>query len=498
MVTVMGIACGLVFQTTTMNWYVMFLGMALGALVTSCIVEIVYDLDFHSLFHRWRSFLVYAIVCAAVLGCMAMDVTHWNSTVPDREQIVGAELRSNKEEWDCGAYGYSDDDYVEGGNITLWSLIYMVADVTQLDVSTGEDAVLEPLRSDTAIDAIYDSAMIGAEAMKGDRSSIANYENQGYRVVFTLKNGKTFVRQYYMPDDTAQLNKNSATVRFSQEYLDTRTAAARAAEDSFLPAMLIIKNYANAEQSTCDTIQHTPGMKNILGKLKTESMELTQEYVAQNLPILVVRAVNQYYEEWDWNSLTNLNTGSYYYGENIEVIDIPVYACETDTLRILKQYAPELETGYGSAEPLRVTVEYWSDADYVTKDYEDAATLADCLENSYPCVLDSVIDPLFSNRSDLSYVHLMMTDSTGLDCYYYGDDDRLQMPAKAEKEQLAADQTDDATLGVIGGADGPTAIMLTGWAGTTSGTAFICVAGLVVIIALLILVRRLRKRRKKK
>ncbi|MDO5784422.1 MAG: hypothetical protein Q4P20_05090 [Eubacteriales bacterium] len=497
MVTVMGIACGLVFQATTVNWGIMFLGIALGALVTSCIVEIIYNLDFHSLFNRWHSLLVYAVVCAVVLGCMAMDVTHWNSALPDRDQIVSAELRSNVESWDCSAYGQENNGYIEGGGITWWSMMNTVARaVGGWDISGDEasEEAVGPMTSDVAIDAMYDSASIGAEAMKSDRSSITtgrNYENRGYQVVFTLKNGKTFTRQYYMPDGTEQLEENGAAVRFSQEYLETRTAAARAADESFDPVVLITKNYANAEQSACDTIKQKQGVISILKKLKTESMQLTQEYVSKNVPVLVIRAVNTY-SGWSWNDLTNLNSG-YYSDGTLRVIDIPVYACETDTLKILKQYAPELETGYASAEADHVTVEYWTeDEEFVSQTYDDAETIAECMKNSYPYAIGQTMDPVFTDKTIVASVSLTLADGTELSGYYYGDDDRLKKAAETEEE---VSDTSAPTVGVIGGADGPTAVMISATANQRLGFAVGCLVGLIVVI---FLARWLLKRRRKK
>lgn len=496
MVTVMGVGCGLVFQATTTNWGVMFLGMALGALVTSCVVEIVYNLDFHSLFYRWRSLLVYGGVCAVVLGCMAMDVTHWNSALPDRDQIVSAELRSNAESWDCSAYGERNNYYVEGSGVSWWPLARMVSDAIGWDTSNDETfgEAVEPMTSAVAIDAMYDSASIGAEAMKGDRSNITtgqNYENQGYQVTFTLKNGKTFTRQYYMPANTEQLNENGTTVRFSQEYLENRTSAARAADESFDPVVLIVKNYANANQSACDTVKQKQGVTSILKKLKTESMQLTREYVSQNAPVLVIRAINTY-DGWSWNDLTNLNAG-YYSDRDLRMIDIPVYACETDTLKILKQYAPELETGYASEKVDRVTVEYWTDGDeeFVSETYDDVETVEECMKHSYPYEISQTMDPVFMHKRSAADIRLTLSNGTELSCYYYGDDDRL----KQAKEEETQETGTAVSVGVIGGADGPTAIMISATANQQVKLVIGCLIGLIAVI---VLARWMMKRHKKK
>lgn len=494
MVTVMGVACGLAFQMTTMNWTVMFLGMALGALVTACVVEIVYNLDFHSLFNRWHSLVVYAVVCAVVLGCMAMDVTHWNSDLPARDQIVNAELRSNIEQWDCSAYGDKEDYYFEGNYATWWSLTNTLADVLGWNMSLDETSrePADPMTSDVAIDAIYDSASIGAEAMKGDRSRVMDggeIESRGYQVTFTLKNGKTFARQYYMKTDTEQLSENGATVRFSQEYLETRTAAARAADESFDPVIFVVKNYANANQSVCDRIQQKQAMTSILKKLKTESEQLTREYVSQNAPVLVIRVADTY-DGWSWNDLTNLN-GGYYGDSGLHVIDIPVYECETDTLRILKQYAPQLETGYASEKADHVTVDYWNGEDYIAETYDDEETLEDCMQNSYPYEICQAVDPVFMEEDSMTCIYLTLSNGTELTCYYYGDNEKLKQAAEEETQET--DST--ASTGIIGGADGPTAIAISVTSSQPLRLVVGCLVGLIVVI---VLARWLTTRRKKK
>ena len=496
MVTVVGVACGVVFQMATMDWTVMFLGIALGALVTACIVEIVYHLDFHSLFDRWRSLLVYAAVCTAVLTCMALDLTHWNSTLPDRDQIVSADLHSAEEGWNCGAYGEQTPYSGEVGG-TLWSMAYLASDLMHWDTSYwSEDNGLsmEPMTSDTVIDAIYDSASIGAQAMTQDRSTIVSgkaYENQGYQVVFTLKNGKTFTRQYYMPGGTKQLSENGAAVRFSQEYRSTRTAEARAVDESFRPEKLVVKNYVNADQSTCDVIEQQSGVTSILNKLKEESAQLTQEYVSQHVPVLAIRAVTAM-SGWDWNSISNLNAGYYESDGVFHIIDIPVYACETDTLKILRQYAPDLEIGYASEQANRVTVEYWDDeGNSISETYDDAETVAECMKHSYPASLGQIMDPIFAEETGIQDVRISMENGDEIYAYYYGDNEKLK-PLAA---QATTEGTGTTQLGVVGGADGPTAIAVTVTGGTSTVVAVVCLLILLVGIGLLCWRTKRRKRK---
>ena len=78
MMSVVGAYVGLFFEDMTGSWGMLFVGMAGGAFVTACVTEIVYDMDFHSLFCHWKSTVVYAVAAAVVLGVLALDVMGWN------------------------------------------------------------------------------------------------------------------------------------------------------------------------------------------------------------------------------------------------------------------------------------------------------------------------------------------------------------------------------------------------------------------------------------
>ena len=95
MMSVVGAYVGLFFEDMTGSWGMLFAGMACGAFVTACVTEIVYDMDFHSLFCHWKSTVVYVVVAAVVLGVFALDVMGWNSKLPNRADIVSAQLVSD-------------------------------------------------------------------------------------------------------------------------------------------------------------------------------------------------------------------------------------------------------------------------------------------------------------------------------------------------------------------------------------------------------------------
>ena len=72
MMSVIGIFGGLFFENMTGSWGMLFVGMAIGIFLTACIVEIVYDMDFHSLFHHWKGTAVYAAAVVVVMGILGI------------------------------------------------------------------------------------------------------------------------------------------------------------------------------------------------------------------------------------------------------------------------------------------------------------------------------------------------------------------------------------------------------------------------------------------
>ncbi|MDO4287391.1 MAG: DUF6449 domain-containing protein [Eubacteriales bacterium] len=427
MVSVGAIAFSLVFQATMENWIALFISMAIGALITACIVEIVYDLDFHSLFHRWKSLAVYYVVCAVVLGCMAMDITHWNSTIPERDEIVSATLHSGMGTWNCGPADGNENDYEYYSDRIYAMLSRLSAATSSGYISSGSNVVEDidaaidyldskEIESADALDTIYDSASMGAEAMKHGRSSIQNDENTSYVVTFTLQNGKTFTRQYYMPTDTSELADNGADVRFSKEYREKFTEAAIAQTNKEKVKQLLVENYVDMAGHRADKIKGTKAISDILDTLYEETQELTKDYVSSNLPVLVIRAAGeQAISDWYWTSLEDMDiTG----GDIDDIIDIPVYACQTETLKQLGKYVDNLETGFGSAQIVKVSVENYDEYEESYTEYTDEEHIAKWKPYLIPSCCERIIDDVYMmpENAYCTYITVELADGTQISC----------------------------------------------------------------------------------
>lgn len=412
-VAVTGIACGLVFYTITEEWSTMFLGIAIGVVLTACLVEIVYDQDFHSLFHRWKSSLVFGAVLAAVLACMSMDITHWNSRLPDRADIVGANLTADSLSWNCST---EDENYstVVGTVVTVFGVPVVREEETE------KNEVLQPLSDEENLDIIYESATMGAAAMRGDRSKIMEQgENgvSGYQVTFHLKNGKTFRRQYYLPWETESMAVNGARVRFSAEYLDTRTTIAQAEKRKNQITFLTAVSYADADDADFGRqITNRNTIQSILETLKEESLSVTKEYAATHVPVAMLRVATQEFIDNNDVDGTVYNTREWrYYGNTAGLFDIPVYACETRTLAQLQLYAKGFAPAFSDGTVARVVQRTYNEGGTVEETvYSDPQEIAALCAELVPSFFDCVIDPVCALNYD-EYV-VTMEDGRSVTC----------------------------------------------------------------------------------
>ena len=432
-VSTVAISCGIMIQSTVISWTVMFVSMAVTALITACVVEIVYHQDFGSLFYRWKSLLVYGVICAVVLGCMAQDITGWNSSLPERDAIVSAGISSDLEEWDYMPHeAVTEDDIIYSGTDTMYYPLYnLYDDLIGMEEENKENYIDywdgSLLESQEALDAMYQSASIGAEAMKGDRSRLQTAPEQwGYTVTFILKNGKTFRRQYYMPSDSEELAQYGAAVRFSEEYQKAYTPAAFARANRDRISRMMVMNYGDVARYSADEIKNPRTISDILDTLYEESQELTQEYCAEHMPVLALRVAGQE-ETWAQSDLTDLSMR----GRDLDdLIDIPVYACETDTLELLKENITDFHTGFTMEEIAQMEITTYTE-DYHEKkatlratEPTEAKTMQKWLPYVIPQEFDVLIDPVYYHRkSDHEYVEahvaVRMKDGAEADCYCY-------------------------------------------------------------------------------
>lgn len=419
MVSVVGIFGGLVFENMTSSWGMLFVGMAIGVFLTACVVEIVYDMDFHSLFHHWKGTLVYAAVVVVAVGFVSLDVIGWNSKLPDRSEIVSAQLISGYPVWGCTnetwnkTWDYTDFDHSimssvrEGpGN---YGTMYMDEDPdTLLDI-----AEVQPLRESSNIDRIYASAQIGAEAMKHGRSQIANKNNElmddgenayrTYLVRFQLANGKTFARQYIMPIDNKELADNGEAVRYSKEYLSTNTPEAIAQSRKDLVKVIDVYGY-KADYMESKQIDNQQAISTLLDTLQKESLQRDKAYIDSHAPEYYLCAIGKWkLQDGDESgSLPNADTN----GD--DMIVIPIYGYETQTLSLIRKYVDAMPKTIGVDDVAKVSVAVDDDP----QKYQDFTQPADIAK-----LLPAVIPDVYVNNVDQAVYNYLVSGTRNASIY---------------------------------------------------------------------------------
>ena len=384
MVTVLGVGCGLLVQTITGSWWIMFVGMVFGGVLTACVAEIVYDLDFHSLFRRRKSLLIYGAVCAAVMAFMAMDTTGWNSRLPERGEVTEAYLNSYCSSWNCSAQNARPQK--------------------------EEDILC--LKSEENVDRIYKSAQMGADTIRRNRKDIRGsmrYASDRYEVLFRLENDKTFKRTYYLPSDTAELAENGAKVRFSEEYREQFTAEAQAERNKERISKLMAGNYWEVENNVVKTIDDSQAIIDILTTLKRESMDITREYAEQHAPVFMLNALTEQEEQEILRQGGNMYWNSFFY--------IPVYESETETLRLLKKHLPELSEGFGPVEDvIEIRHDIPTEHHMQTVSYMSREDIAEQISHLIPSNWRDFIDPVYTIDPDSGEWYVKHRDGTVLYC----------------------------------------------------------------------------------
>jgi hypothetical protein len=335
--TICGILFGWVLLSLTGVWIMLLVGMAAGILFAHCVIEVVLALELRAVFSHQLSLWLYLIAAAAAVGAMQLDVTQYNVTLPSRSDIVAADIFSQDGALTTREYDRSPDETMSQELL---------------------DEITDSLLTDSHnVDEIYSMAQRGVQSMRDQRQTIAG--NTEYDVVFRLKDGSSFVRSFYLGSSEVSeeynvLTKRAASVRFSEEYLQSRTPAARA--DSSAVETLLVEN---SSQAGCDgsLIEDSEAVTQILDTVREESLQLTADYVTEHPPILVLHTLGT--GQWEARKAADSAPYSLSCGSDEEG-NIPIYACEQETIQLLKEQGISVSR-FTMSDIASITLSYYPD-----------------------------------------------------------------------------------------------------------------------------------------
>ncbi|MDO5548227.1 MAG: hypothetical protein Q4F79_07035 [Eubacteriales bacterium] len=368
--TLCGVILGWILLWMTDVWVMMFVGMAAGVIFAQCVIEIVFALDFRAMFSHQLSLWLYIVVAAVVVGAMHVDITQYNVTLPSRSEIAAADIYSVDAALTTREYDRWEDSTSPASGMTKALL---------------EEIEGSLLTDSHSIDEIYSMAQRGVQSMRDYRETLA--DNTEYDVVFRLKDGSTFVRAFYLASDDLSeeynvLTKRAAEVRFSEEYLQSRTPAARVNTSEV--EMLLVESSSQAECAG-DLIEDQEAAAEILDTLREESMQLTVEYVTGHPPVLMLHTLpSGAWEARKANAAPGMHSLAC---DSRAEYNIPVYACEKATIKLLKKQGISV-TRFTTSDVKSITLCYYPDK-VEDKTLKNAVSLAEDEEEQYVTVADS-------------------------------------------------------------------------------------------------------------
>lgn len=376
-VTVSGLLLSLMFYGFSRTLLMVYLGFALGAFIVHCVVEIVYDLDFHALFRHLPSLAVYGVLCGVLFYCGTVDITGWNTYLPERSTVVDAELSGGGED---GALDLSPEFSVNNMEIPMQRPQDIYPEwaekigTPQLDPSTGEYVYPEgtlgaklfskhevkPFADTDNVDIIYQLAEAAVQQVPENLDDLRNDNGNIIHVTFTTSNGKTFDRRYILEpnkENTALVSK----VRYSEEYRTTRTAISSLDKSENTNISLVgISDYVQASQYDGAWISNATEINKLLSTCQQESDALTAEYCETHAPVLVLHTIVGTNEK-DKYLFGMKESGFELFDLDItanNMQNVPVYECQTKTLELLKTYlGDKFTTRFGDAKFDSVTVQ---------------------------------------------------------------------------------------------------------------------------------------------
>ena len=406
--TLCGILCGWVMFLVTDLWPTLFVGMAAGVILAQCVIEIVFGMELRAMFSHQLSLWVYLIAAVIAVGAMHLDVTGYNETLPERADIAAADVYSYE-------HALTTRDYAgQDGELTEEMLQEMECDL---------------LTDAASIDEIYAMAQRGVQSMRDHRESISY--NTEYDVIFRLRDGTYFVRSYYLAGDQDSeeyrvLTERAAGIRFSEQYLASRTPAAMA--DAGKTEKLLI---ANSSQAGCagELVEDADAIAALLDSVREESQQLTEDYVTEHPPILMLHTLPD--GAWERRQSGEKELYTLDCAEENE-FNIPVYACEKQTIALLKEMgiaverftlsdvqAVELWSYPQAQEDLTLRSAVTADRDAKSVQIAESSQFGGILAGAAAQILLDACDPIVSIDGTADSYDGMLTRTEGEICFRY-------------------------------------------------------------------------------
>lgn len=185
---------GIMFRSTMYDDAWTVFGLICGLLISSCLIEIIYNFDFKSLFKHKKQLLFSAVAVAAVFLGFRFNITGYDSYIPDADDIEYAGIYCDSLDGDALWMYHSVTEISENGNSVrfYWSSTANLADKIHISDEEGIHTLREIAQY--AVD-----GCVGNQYWTDDEwNEEINYDT--ILLSWHLKNGKTVYRNYTSVD----------------------------------------------------------------------------------------------------------------------------------------------------------------------------------------------------------------------------------------------------------------------------------------------------------
>ena len=317
-------------------------GIAAGAILCHCIIEIIYHFDFRRLFGHKIQLAVCMMGGLAVLFCFKNDWIGYDAYLPEKETIAEAAIEFGRDGW-----------------------------VTYFEIKDGEEGQDPELTEIRALDYVFDHMKItnvepvleiakkGIEYTLMEKTSREQYyameeekEDWGYVTIqYTLTNGKKVWREYRFPLSEVWEAANAV-------FLDEAYQQGKYPVLGFLPEDIVNLQYkvtSSGEQLEEDEITDPALTGRILEAYQQDLKELSLDTRKQEAPIGELRFLNQ--EEENFRQYAESKKDRHIRWYNTSTGYYPIYPSFTRTLNLLTEAGIEPEKLWEHLNVISVTVE---------------------------------------------------------------------------------------------------------------------------------------------
>ncbi len=303
----------------TLGWGIF--GLICGAVLTHCLMEIIYHFDFRKLFAK-KLHLVICVAASLLIFCgFRFDWFGYDSYLPPADKVEYASVNlGGPDDW--VTYGKVEKNEHRDGSIEFW---WSYED--ELDFAAEHMKI-------TDLEPVLALAEIGIQNKE--------YGGYFYQVQYHLKNGRVVNRDYYIPTDrisyAAGGEEEMARIFDMPEYKQgVYPLLYQTPEET---ERVIFQQYNQMQEVIVDEA----GKSELLKTYQEELLALTSETAKRELPIGTIQFMNREMEEvlydyretvpeWEFNNTVyNVENRCYY----------PVYLSFHKTLELLKKAGVEV------------------------------------------------------------------------------------------------------------------------------------------------------------